>query len=241
MPPAAPRPAPADRLVDVAVRLAAREGVEALTLRRIARRAGVSHGAPLRHFASLADLLSGVAARGFRLLRETIERSADGLPAGAGALPRLAAAGRAYVGCAIENPGLFALMFRPEALDAANARLRRDSQDAFEQLLRLVRAAQDAGWYEDRDTRLLAGAVWSAVHGLATLWAQGALASPLPRASLDDALATTLELLLGHPAPALEGWRPAKSRPPGLRSASPRFAAATPPRPARPRKPSRKG
>jgi len=149
----APRtPAPtADRLVDVAVRLAAREGIEALTLRRIARGAGVSHGAPLRHFASLADLLSDVAARGFRLLREAIEGSADGLPAGAGALPRLAAAGRAYVRCAVENPGLFALMFRPEALDSANARLLRDSQNAFEQLLRLVRAAQDAGWHEDRD------------------------------------------------------------------------------------------
>lgn len=230
----APRPAPtADRLVDVAVRLAAREGVEALTLRRIARRAGVSHGAPLRHFASLADLLSDVAARGFRWLRDAVERSADGLPAGAGALPRLAAAGRAYVGCAVENPGLFALMFRPEALDSGNARLRRDSEGAFGQLLRLVRAAQDAGWHADRDTRLLAGAVWSAVHGLATLWAQGALASPLPRASLDDALATTLELVLGHPAPALAGAR--------RRSTSPRRAAAAPPGRARPRKPSRKG
>jgi AcrR family transcriptional regulator len=169
----------------------------------------VSHGAPLRHFASLADLLSDVAARGFRGLRDAVERSADGLPAGAGALPRLAAAGRAYVECAVENPGLFALMFRPDALDAANARLRRDSEDAFGQLLRLVRAAQDAGWYGDRDTRLLAGAVWSAVHGLATLWVQGALASPLRPAALDDALATTLDLVLGHPAPA-----PTRSRKP---------------------------
>jgi AcrR family transcriptional regulator len=97
MPPAAPRTAPADRLVDVAVRLAAREGIEALAPRRIARRAGVSHGAPLRHFASLADLLSDVAARGFRLVSEAIEGSGDGLPTGAGALPRLAATGRAYV------------------------------------------------------------------------------------------------------------------------------------------------
>ena len=205
--------ATADRLVDVALRLAAREGVEALTLRRIAKRAGVSHGAPLRHFASLADLLSDVAARGFRLLRDAVERSADALPAGAGALARLAAAGRAYVECAVANPGLFALMFRPEALDAGNAHLRRDAEDSFGQLLRLVRAAQDAGWHADRDTRLLAGAVWSAVHGLAALWVQGALASPLPGASLDDALATTLELALGRPAPL----------------------------PARPRKPSKKG
>jgi AcrR family transcriptional regulator len=207
---AAPAPRPLDeRLVHVALDLAAREGVEALTLRRIARRAGVSHGAPLRHFASLADLLAEVAARGFRLLAEAVERSAEGLPGGAGPLARLAAAGRAYVDCAVANPGLFALMFRPEAIDAANPRYRRDSEAAFAQLLRHVRAAQDAGWHAQRDPRLLAGAVWSAVHGLATLWAQGALAHPLAGASLDDALAATLDLALGPPAPA-RPRRPAK-------------------------------
>jgi AcrR family transcriptional regulator len=172
--PAAPRPHHRldERLVDVAVQLAACEGVESLTLRRIARRAGVSHGAPLRHFAGLADLLAEVAA--------------------------LAVGLRAYVACAVENPGLFALMFRPEALDARNPSFRRDSEAAFQQLLRQVRAAQEAGWHRGRDARLLAGAVWASVHGLATLWSQGALAHPVVPASLDDAIATTLELILGE-------------------------------------------
>jgi AcrR family transcriptional regulator len=200
-----------ERLVRVALDLAAREGVESLTLRRIARRAGVSHGAPLRHFASLADLLAEVAARGFRLLAEAIERSAEGLPAGAGPRARLAAAGRAYVACAVGNPGLFALMFRPGSIDVSNPRFRRDSDAAFGQLLRLVRAAQDAGWQPGCETRLLAGAVWSAVHGLATLWAQGALARPLARASLEDALAATLDLALGPPPP-VRPRRPARPR-----------------------------
>jgi AcrR family transcriptional regulator len=199
----APRPEPLDeRLVDVATELVAREGLESLTLRRIARGAGVSHGAPLRHFAGLADLLAEVAARGFRLLRDAVEQSAEGLPTAAGPLPRLAAAGRAYVECAVRNPALFALMFRTVAQDAANPRLRRDSERAFEQLLHHVRDAQDAGWHAQRDTRLLAGSVWACVHGLAMLWTQGALARPLSGASLDDALVTTLELALGEPAPA---------------------------------------
>jgi AcrR family transcriptional regulator len=86
-----------ERLVAVAIELLAVEGVESLTLRRIARGAGVSHGAPLRHFAGLADLHAEVAARGFRSLREAVERSAEGLPAGSGPLARLSAAGRAYV------------------------------------------------------------------------------------------------------------------------------------------------
>jgi AcrR family transcriptional regulator len=198
--PAAPRPHHRldERLVDVAVQLAACEGVESLTLRRIARRAGVSHGAPLRHFAGLADLLAEVAARGFRLLSQAIERSAAALPAAASPGARLAVGLRAYVACAVENPGLFALMFRPEALDARNPSFRRDSEAAFQQLLRQVRAAQEAGWHRGRDARLLAGAVWASVHGLATLWSQGALAHPVVPASLDDAIATTLELILGE-------------------------------------------
>ena len=54
-----------DRLVRTTLDLLSEQGLEGLSLRSIARRAGVSHGAPLRHFASLADLLSEVAAHGF--------------------------------------------------------------------------------------------------------------------------------------------------------------------------------
>ncbi|MBW2425526.1 MAG: WHG domain-containing protein, partial [Deltaproteobacteria bacterium] len=118
---------------------------------------------------------------------------------GAGSVARLHAAGRAYVETAVAHPDLFALMFRPDDLDPENARYRRESSASFEELVRHVRAAQDAGWRAGRDTRLLAGCVWAAVHGLATLWSQGAFAGPVPGASLDAAVATTLELVLGDP------------------------------------------
>lgn len=186
------------RLLDVAEALLANDGLEGLSLRRIARRAGVSHGAPLRHYPSLAALLSEVAARGFRLLSEALEKSAAQLPPGAGPLARLAAAGRGYVELAVSKPGLFALMFRPETLDTQNPTLARASAESFEQLVRLVRAAQDAGWRAERDTRLLSGCVWAAVHGLAMLWAEGAfaVAADASGATLDDALRTTMELVL---------------------------------------------
>jgi hypothetical protein len=103
-------------------------------------------------------------------------------------------------------------MFRAVAQDSPNPRLRRDSERAFDQLLHHVRAAQDAGWHPGLDTRLLAGSVWASVHGLATLWTQGALAQPLSRASLDDALSTTLELVLGGPAPVPARTPPAPAR-----------------------------
>jgi len=185
------------RLVRHALRILSDEGAEALTLRRLAREAGVSHAAPLRHFASLASLRAEVAARGFTLLSAALEDASTELAPGVGALPRLAAAGRAYVRVAVANPSLFALMFRPEQLDLTNPHFLRDSVAAFERLVHLVRAAQDAGWRADHDTRLLAGSVWSAVHGFASLWAQGALAAAVPNGDFDNALATTLELVLG--------------------------------------------
>jgi AcrR family transcriptional regulator len=188
-----------ERLVQEALGLLAEEGVEGLTLRRLARRAGVSHGDPSRHFRGLADLRSEVAARGFRLLSDTLERSAAELTPGAGPQARLAAAGRAYVEIAVANAGLFALMFRQEDLAPENPNFAREAAGAFEQLVRLVRAAQDAGWRTECDTRLLAGCVWASVHGLATLWAQGALPAVVPGASFDAALDAALELTFGRP------------------------------------------
>lgn len=184
-----------ERLVQTALELLAQEGVEGLSLRRIARRAGVSHGAPLRHFRSLADLLAEVAARGFARLSAAIEAGVASLPPDAGPLTRLAAAARAYVACAVANPGLFALMFRNDALDATNPAFARDADAAFAVLLRHVRATQDHGWQAQCDTRLLAGSMWASVHGLATLWAQGAFQGAVPGATLDDALRITLELV----------------------------------------------
>jgi AcrR family transcriptional regulator len=181
--------------VQVTLDLLAEQGLEDLSLRRIARRAGVSHAAPARHFRSHADLLAEVAARGFSLLSEALRKCDAQLPADASPQRRLAAAARAYVDCALANPALFALMFRPESLDVGNAAYVRESREAFEALLQRVGAAQQAGWHAEVDTRRLAGSMWASVHGLASLWAQGAYQGPIPGASLDDALSTTLELI----------------------------------------------
>ncbi len=187
------------RLVREALAILAEQGLEGASLRRIARRAGVSHGAPLRHFRSLADLLSEVAAVGFRELSEAVAKRASQLPPGAGPLARLRAGARAYVESAVASPALFALMFRPDVLDLDNPSYREHGGAAFEHLVDQVRAAQDAGWRPGRDTRVLAGSVWAALHGLATLWSQGAFAGPAPAVTFEDLLTTTLELALGEP------------------------------------------
>lgn len=196
-----------ERLVDATLELLDEAGIESLTLRAIARRTGVSHGAPLRPFRSLADLLAEVAARGFRLLDRSISLAAASLPPGAGPRARLRAAGRAYVGVAVKHPGLFSLMFRPDAIDVGNERFAIDSSAAFDNLLLHVRALQDTGWQADRDSRQLAGVVWAQVHGVATLWAQGAFTGPIPDADLDSTVELTLDLCLG-PVPSDPAPRP---------------------------------
>ena len=183
-----------ERLIEAALEILSEDGIEALTLRSVARRAGVSHGAPARHFRSLSDLLAEVAAVGYRLLSEAVEKSGASLPPDEASSSHLAAAGRAYIESALAHPGLFALMFRTGDLAADNLSYARDSSAAFRGLLEHVLVAQSEGWKPDHDPRLLAGALWSSVHGLATLWAQGAYQNANPEASLENAIATTLQL-----------------------------------------------
>lgn len=188
-----------ERLVEAALAILADEGLEALTLRSVARSAGVSHGAPARHFRSLADLRAAVAARGFSLLSEAMRTADAQLPERADPRSRLRTGSRAYAECAVAHPALFALMFREDALDISNPSFQRESAAAFDHLLNGVRGAQATGWQAGRDARLVAGSVWAAIHGLASLWSQGSFERPTPGASLDDVLETTLDLFVSDP------------------------------------------
>jgi AcrR family transcriptional regulator len=179
-----------DHLVATARRLLDAEGLEPLTLREIARRGGLSHGAPLRHFPSLATLLSAVAAQGFRELRQSVGSAVGEAPTGASPVERLAAAGRGYVRFALGSPGVFALMFRPERLDPSDAGYHEAGTAAFDQLRQLVSAAQASGFLPGVSTMHLAAVVWASVHGLAQLWLQGAL-----QGAGDHELEPTLEVM----------------------------------------------
>jgi AcrR family transcriptional regulator len=168
--------APADTrdvLVQTARQYLDEHGLEGLTLREVARRAHVSHGAPLRHFPSLAALCSVVATQGFRELYDEVAARMEG--AGPDASSRLRAAGEGYVAFAVANPGPYSLMFRPDRCDLSDPELERAGQAAFAQLLFAVSEAQAEGWRRDDHTADLAGVVWAQVHGLATLSLQGSL------------------------------------------------------------------
>ncbi|MFF4815705.1 TetR/AcrR family transcriptional regulator [Kitasatospora sp. NPDC001309] len=161
------------RLVAAGIELVTEEGVHALGLREIARRAGVSHGAPRRYFPTHRELLAAVARHGFGRLTDTLA-GADALAAGTGADPRarIEALARGYLGFAAANPGLFELMFRHDLLEGSGTELRRSTLPLFRTLVGLVGELHPQGG----DPTAATAALWSNLHGLAQLRSWGSLA-----------------------------------------------------------------
>jgi len=170
-----------EALLQAAIRLIAEVGPAGFTLREVARRAGVSHNAPYRHFPDREDLLAAVAAQGFRELNEAMLEAVTHHRSSVG---RLKGAGLAYVEFALRRPEHFTVMF-----DAAVSKHRTpDSAEAAEQafgtLLTLVKSCQDENRLPSVDVRQLALLAWSMVHGIAKL----ATAKRLPYESTADVL-----------------------------------------------------
>ncbi len=155
----------ADRLLDAARQLLTERGLDAVTIREVARMAGVSHGAPRRHFPSRAQLLAALAARGFAELGDRVRRAATGVAPG----PALLAAASAYVDQAAREPAMFDLMVRHDLVRGSGFRLRERSLPLVEVWVELYAAAHPDG---DRTAALVSLA---AVHGIADLVAHQAI------------------------------------------------------------------
>ena len=146
-------------------------GPRGFTLREAARRAGVSHNAPYRHFRDRNDLLAAVATDGFEKLTAAMQRAARKT----GALNRLRRSGLAYVDFALRWPHHFAAMFDgvwdreqyPECADAA--------QRCFETLLGFVRDCLQGQEVTRGEVERIAYQAWSLVHGVSKLANAGQL------------------------------------------------------------------
>ena len=156
-------------LLSEAERILESEGVQGMTLRAIARAAGVSHTAPQNHFGDLTGLLSELAAVGFhRFSRELADASAQ---VGEDRLSRNRATARAYLAFARRYPGLFTLMFRSEMLDGGRPALREAIEASR---AALAATSQPAGHAASPRHLVAAGAArWSLVHGFAVLLVEG--------------------------------------------------------------------
>ena len=184
-----------DALLQAAERVLERDGISGLTLRAVAREAGVSHAAPTHHFGDLTGLLSELAAIGFRRFNEAMvaARATDTLP-----MMKAMAGAKAYVAYAQARPGMYGLMFRNERLDMTRPSLHEAATASFEGLASSVGAGRHerlTGEALETLTLDQAAAIarnWSLVHGFTMLLLDGRLGDILHRLPAD----TTPEQLL---------------------------------------------
>ncbi|MBF6435509.1 TetR/AcrR family transcriptional regulator [Nocardia cyriacigeorgica] len=162
-----------EALLAACLRLIETEGIAAVSLRRVAREAGVSSGAPYHHFADRAALLADLATEGFRKLGSDVAAARDAAPT---PLAGLTAIADAYVRFARDNPGYFRLMFRPELSQPdKHPETRAAGEAAFAVLADAVAECVGAGELPADKADTLAVTLWGLAHGLASLWLDGQL------------------------------------------------------------------
>lgn len=177
-------------LLDAALETIRDHGVTALSLREVARRAGVSHAAPAHHFKDKAGLLTALATVGFehfaQAQRDARERG------GTDPSARFAWTGWAYVMFADQNREYFEIMFRPELLDGDDAALRSAADGAHQVLLETLRPV--LGELSQEQLLTQSTSAWAIAHGLSRLWLDGNLSAFAGVTDIDQAARVTFGL-----------------------------------------------
>jgi AcrR family transcriptional regulator len=153
-------------LLEQAERTVRERGVEALSLRELARDAGVSHGAPRRHFPDRQALLDALADAGFQRLgaelREAVEAAGEDFQA------RLQATAAAYIRFATGDAALLELMFAGKHHDASGS-LEETAMQAFAVLFELILQGQAQGALEPGDPKRVGLVLFATIQGIAAL------------------------------------------------------------------------
>jgi AcrR family transcriptional regulator len=143
--------------------LVADRGADGISLRELAREAGVSHAAPAHHFTDRRGLFTALAAQGWRMLADAL----------AGARPDFIAAALAYVRFALDHPGHYAVMFDRSLVHPDDRDLKAAQDAAGAELAQGVGTLKDPRANADPQSAALAA--WSLVHGFAMLWLNEAI------------------------------------------------------------------
>ena len=177
----------------------AEEGMEAFSLRGVARRVGVSHAAPAHHFADTGALLTALAAEGFR--RFLAVQRAHEARAPVDPPAQLLAAGAGYVAFAAAHPALFRLMFGSRRIDHRDPELGQAARAAFDHLAACVAAVDPSASSPQLDMM----AAWAMAHGIADLMNAGQLDLLVPVERRAEMIAAALRRAAG-----LRDQRPAE-------------------------------
>lgn len=175
------------KILAASVALIEDEGLARLSMREVARRAGVSHQAPYHYFANREAILGEIAEQGFNVLNESIESAVDDRHvSNSRAVERVVAMGRAYFEFARKYPAHFRVMFRPELVDLNNCPgARAEGIKVFQTLKRVVHEAVCGGLPAKPSESALLTLIWSVGHGLSCLLLEGSLVENQPDTRLE--------------------------------------------------------
>ena len=179
-------------LLEAAERVLERDGLAGLTLRAVAREAGVSHAAPTHHFGDLTGLVSELAAVGYRQFNAAMTAAAP-------LTEQPMARARAYVAFAQAHPGMYGLMFRAERLDMKRPSLHEAANAAFAGFAGAIGASRHEQISEQALSLDQAAAIvraWSLVHGFTMLLLDDRLSDVLRRIPNGTDVETLLEAML---------------------------------------------
>ena len=168
----------AHTLIAVAIDLIEEKGASGLSLREVARMAGVSHGAPAHHFRDKTGLLTAIAVQGLRELAETLQLAGEARPAAG--YQKLIGSGEAYIRFSLEHPAYYAVMYRPDLVNPVDPDYALSTRLPGKVLTQFIEQTLLANG-QDVSPKIVAGAaiaLWSQVHGFASIWASGNLGDP---------------------------------------------------------------
>jgi AcrR family transcriptional regulator len=172
-------------LLEQAMTTVRERGVEALSLRELARAVGVSHAAPRRHFPDRQALLDALAVEGFARLESGLRRAAEQDGADHAFEPTLQRCAHAYVGFATDDAALLELMFAGKHTEGVEAA----AEQAFTPMLELILRGQEEGMFERGDPERVGLLLLSSLHGIASLQGAGMISSVQLDGLVDDAIA----------------------------------------------------
>lgn len=183
-------------LIKAGVEILAKEGIDGLTLRKVAQHAGVSHNAPYSHFSDKQSLIAAISTEGFKQLYDELNAAVLSYPSDP--KRQLQEAAWAYVQFAMNNTDTFKIMFSdvlekekeyPAFIEA--------SQMTFNRVVDIVRACQEEGILSNTQPELMAVSVWGQIHGIISLLLEGQIShTVLDRFSIHDIVFISLDQLL---------------------------------------------
>lgn len=169
-------------ILDTARALLNDVGASGLSMREVARRAGVTHQAPYHHFGDRESILAELVADGFRTLGQDLAQA--NTLAAHNLRGAVMASGRAYIDFALRNPGVFRIMFRPETCDPTRfPAVQAAGQAAQATLIELVSMVHGT-----QTSPALCMVYWAHVHGMASLLLDGSLGQECPAGPMRDTL-----------------------------------------------------